>query len=301
MWGWTVPFPFKNLVFEGAGVRNCGYSGALTALAERGIYGQVEKVAGTSAGSIVATLVALGYSAEELRQQMLDLDFAAIMDGSRWTAPFRLFSDYGLYKGDYFLAQMEEVVAKKTGDKRTTFAQMRAKGFKPLQIIGSNVTTRSIRVFPDEKTQDLAVAEAVRISMSIPLFFAARKLDGHYYVDGGVMWNYPIELFDTEDRANPETLGFLMGVPEKDPNYPVHHLHDLIGGVFSSILSSEQTDIMNNPIQMARSVWIDDLGIKATQFDISQEQKLALMDSGAKATRAFLDKYEARATARVGG
>jgi NTE family protein len=53
------------------------------------------------------------------------------------------------------------------------------------------------------------VAEAVRMSMSIPLFFAAVMFNGEVHVDGGAVWNYPIEIFDG-DEPSPATLGFRL-------------------------------------------------------------------------------------------
>jgi NTE family protein len=59
--------PWKNLVLEGGGIRGMAYSGAIKVLDEKGVLPQIEKVAGTSAGSIVALLISLGYSAGRWR------------------------------------------------------------------------------------------------------------------------------------------------------------------------------------------------------------------------------------------
>ncbi len=59
-------YHFKNLVFEGGGVKGIAYVGALEVLEKEGILGSIERVAGTSAGAMVAVLVALGYTATEL-------------------------------------------------------------------------------------------------------------------------------------------------------------------------------------------------------------------------------------------
>jgi NTE family protein len=65
--------------------------------------------------------------------------------------------------------------------------------------MGTNLSTRFGEVFSAEHTPRMCIADAVRISMSIPLFFAAkRSLRGDVYVDGGVLENYPIKLFDRE-------------------------------------------------------------------------------------------------------
>ncbi|OJT19068.1 hypothetical protein BO221_36775 [Archangium sp. Cb G35] len=288
-----VTFPFKNLVFEGAGVRNCAYAGAMLALEDHGVFGQVEQVAGTSSGSIAATLVSLGYTPAEIRQEMLNLDFARIQDGNWLTGPVRMLNHHGWNPGDYFLASMEDVIARKTGDGRITFAQLRARGFKPLYVVGTNLSVRNVRVFPDEHSQDMAVADAVRISMSIPFFFASREFQGEIYVDGGVMWNYPIDLFDGPESYNARTLGFFLDTFNQPKPDPIHNLHDFTGSFFASLLSSQEIDLMNSPANLARSIRIDDLGLKPTEFGITREQKLALMRQGEQSTRAFLERYAA--------
>src|SRR3712207_624013 len=67
-----------DLVFEGGGVKGIGLVGALSILEEQGF--EPQNVAGTSAGAIVATLLAAGYTAAELHEIMLDLDFRQFMD-----------------------------------------------------------------------------------------------------------------------------------------------------------------------------------------------------------------------------
>ena len=80
-------YAFRNLVFEGAGVRNCAYAGAVMVLDEFGILPQIERVAGTSSGSIIATMLSVRYSAGEVRQEMLALDFNKLTDGSALLGP----------------------------------------------------------------------------------------------------------------------------------------------------------------------------------------------------------------------
>ena len=68
-----------------------------------------------------------------------------------------------------------------------------------MYFMGTNISTGFAEVFSSEHTPRMCVADAVRISMSIPLFFAARRSPrGDVYVDGGVLDNYPIKLFDRQ-------------------------------------------------------------------------------------------------------
>src|SRR5215208_1143668 len=103
----TGYYPYKNLVFEGGGVKGIAYGGALEVLEQSQITPQVEKVAGTSAGAITATMVALGYTAAEFIEIMMGLDFSKLEDGSDLGGPVRLIEHFGWFKGNFFLNLMQ--------------------------------------------------------------------------------------------------------------------------------------------------------------------------------------------------
>ncbi len=70
-----MSFPFRNLVFEGGGVKGIAYVGALQVLEATGVLGEIERVGATSAGAINAVLLALNYSLDETRRGLEELDF----------------------------------------------------------------------------------------------------------------------------------------------------------------------------------------------------------------------------------
>lgn len=286
--------PIKNLVFEGTGVRNAIYAGCLIALDRAGLFTGVEAAAGTSSGSIIATMVSLGYSATEIRDEILDLDFSKLLDGAAVTGPVRMLTRYGWHKGDYFLERMEAIVAKKTGKPRSTFAECKALGHKTLRVVGSNITKRTVRVFPDATSDDMAVADAVRISMSIPLFFASRRYQGDVYVDGGVLWNYPLGIFDRSSQLNGETLGFHV----KNTPLPAHTKtwtpHDYFAGLFGCVIRQQESDLEHRALDRDRTVSISDEGIVLTDFNLSKDDKLGLIEAGRTTTETFLRERELR-------
>jgi len=199
-------YHFKNLVFEGGGVKGIAYVGALEKLQDRGILQNIERVAGTSAGAMVAVLVGLGYTPKGISDILWDINFQNFMDSS-WGIIRdidRLINDYGWYKGDYFRNLMGGYIKDKTGDSETTFGQLEAmreegKPFRELHLIGADLSTGFSKIFNAVNTPDVKIADAARISMSIPLFFAAVKGvngDDHIYVDGGLLDNFYIKVFD---------------------------------------------------------------------------------------------------------
>ncbi len=198
-----MTYNFRNLVFEGGGVKGIAYLGALEVLEEKGILADIERIGGTSAGAINAVILGLGFSGEETRDIIWSLDFKNFMDDS-WGIgrdAARLVQQFGWYKGDYFRDWIGNLIREKTGNSESTFADIEAlkekKGFRSMYFMGTNLSTAFSEVFSAEHTPRMCVADAVRISMSIPLFFAARRsARGDVYVDGGVLDNYPIKLFD---------------------------------------------------------------------------------------------------------
>ena len=197
-----MAYHFKNLVFEGGGVKGIAYAGALEVLDKEGILPNVERVAGTSAGAMMAVLVGLRYSADEVKEILWDLNFKNFIDSS-WGIvrdTTRLLKEYGWYKGDYFRNLMAGFIKQKTGNGEATFKDLaRSKQFRDIYLVGADLTTGLSQVFSAKNTPDVKVADAARISMSIPLFFAAvRGGEGnkHLFVDGGLLDNYAIKTFD---------------------------------------------------------------------------------------------------------
>lgn len=202
-----MAYHFKNLVFEGGGVKGIAYVGALEVLDREGILNNIERVAGTSAGAMVAVMVALRYSAEEMRQVLESLNFKDFKDSSKGILrdTIRLLKNYGWYKGDYFRDLMAKLIEKKTGNGEMTFEQLEATGqYRDLYLVGADLTTGLSKVFSahSQETKTMKVADAARISMSIPLFFAAVRggnNNKHVFVDGGLLDNYTVKTFDRQN------------------------------------------------------------------------------------------------------
>jgi NTE family protein len=191
---------FRNLVFEGGGVKGIAYVGAMQVLDQRGILDDIQRVGGASAGAINALIFALGYDIHEQHQILKSAEFKKFMDSSFgvFRNLKRVLDDFGWHKGDFFEGWIGDLVKQKMGTARATFADLKAKDCPDLHVIGTNLSTGFSEVFSHERHDQMPVVSAVRISMSIPLFYAAVRHGprNDVYVDGGVMLNYPVKLFD---------------------------------------------------------------------------------------------------------
>ena len=78
----TQNYHFRNLIFEGGGVKGIAYVGALRQLQQRGVLEKIQRVGGTSAGAINAVLLSTGHTLDETEKVLSNLDFNNFMDGS---------------------------------------------------------------------------------------------------------------------------------------------------------------------------------------------------------------------------
>lgn len=285
----------ENLVFEGGGVRGIAYAGALQVLENNGMLQSIERVAGTSAGAITAALVSLNYKAEDITKVVQNTNFKDFED--HWN-PLAIPTHYGLYKGDFLLSFIKSFIKNKGVNPNATFEDFKKEGCKDLKVFSSDLNMQIAREFSFEKTPNTIVAEAVRASMSIPLFFRAWTFtnnipNNHIYVDGGLTYNFPITAFDTNEM-NPKTLGLHFGnsQPQDNNNLKYDELITYVKTVFNMLLSSQIIDFKHNPSEKERTIMIDDLGISATKFDLTEAEKTSLYNSGKSAVHSFIKNQQ---------
>lgn len=240
---------FRNLVFEGGGVKGIAYGGALRALGEHGVMDSLVRVGGTSAGAIASSMLAVGAPVDELSDMLEATPFERFADrGFGYIrATKRLLTEYGWHRGDTFIEWMKANLAIACGNAEITFGELFAlhqqdsSRYRRLFIIGTNLSRQRSEVFSHINTPDMPIWQAVRISMSIPLFFQSVKWGDDVYVDGGVTWNFPVNVFDTaqfmttafsRDEAvtyNRETLGVRVAgrLPELGEPMPQPDVTDI--------------------------------------------------------------------------
>jgi NTE family protein len=286
----------KNLAFKGGGVLGIAYGGAIKVLEDKNILAGVEKVAGTSAGAITAALVSLNYSSDEITKVLKATNFSSFEDRPD---PLRIPFTYGYYAGDALFQFVQDRLTEKGLAANATFSDMKGNGHKDLHVFASDLNTQSIQEFSFDTTPGAIVAEAIRASMSIPVFFKAWKFsnnlpDDHIYVDGGVLYNYPLTAFDTDAGLNPETLGFYLSDLNnvaKPNNLGFDQMGDYMKCLFETMLNAQEIDFNRDPELEDRTVKIDDFGISATDFNLTSEQQDALYTSGFNYTNDFFNKH----------
>ena len=214
---------YTNLVLEGGGMKGIAYAGALEVLDSLGISDSIERIAGTSSGAMNGLMYALGYSGKEIRHLNLNTNFGKynqvgfpLIGGL-----IRVKKTYGYYKTDKLIEDLGKVMAAKGFSPDLTFeelyiAHQSGKNVKLLYLTGANLTDQKTEVFSHETYPTMQVLDAIRISISIPMYFEAvfMQPDGSLVekndadsttkimVDGGVLDNYPFFVFDTLVTVN---------------------------------------------------------------------------------------------------
>jgi NTE family protein len=319
--------PDADLVLEGGGVKGLGTAGAVMGLLDAGY--RFQRVAGTSVGALAAAFAAAGADSTGFRDAMDRLELRKIPDRRVPLLPvvsegFSLLLRRGAYAGDWIRDWLERELAS-FGVR--TFADLRRDdpGDDPalltadhryrLVVMATDVTHgRLLRLpwdyprfglDPDEQL----VADAVRMSLSIPFYFQPRVLrhtvtgEEATIVDGGLLSNFSIEIFDRTDgeQSRWPTFGVRLfpdlpeGIGDVVPlsGLPMLQTARLLEQVVATALVGRDQTHLDRPGVRERTMTVDTRGTAITEFDIGDTERQVLVDRGRQAAREFLRQREA--------
>jgi len=322
---------YKNIALEGGGVRGVAYAGVVKVLEQKGILEEIEKVAGSSAGAIAGLMISVGYNAIEMDSILMDLAIEKFNDGN-WGALgkySRVKNNYGIYKGGQFEKWLKQLVFTKTGQEELTFAQLhelRLKNnvYKDLYVTGTNLSKQQLEIFSYEHSPQMPVALAVRISGGIPFYFEPVALDNNlqritkkdslatvnFYVDGGMLCNYPISMFDScenkknpllcfDAKMNPQTLGIKLERPEQIdslhnnsiaiPPYDPQNLNEYFLAFSNLLIETLARKYPKLENEMGRTIYVSYGNINSRPRRMKALEKRMLYENGVKAAADFFD------------
>jgi NTE family protein len=289
-------------VFSGGGVKAFAFIGALEEVERKGLH--YERVAGTSAGAIISSLVAAGYQSAEIKKLLLELDMNMFLEEPKFgnSIPFLnwllMYFRLGVYKGD----QIEQWIHEKLLQKGIqSFGDLPKE---KLKIIGSDISLGRMVVFPDDLERfyqidpyTFSIAKAVRISATIPFFFIPIKLTNvakhqSILVDGGILSNFPIWLFTDDDlKKKRPILGMKLSSSNQEmPERKIDGAFDMYKALFSTMMKAHDA----RHISQANSsdiMFIPTGNIDSTDFDLSQNKKRELIEMGRTSAIKFFKKW----------
>jgi NTE family protein len=316
---------FADGVFEGGGVLGTAFLGAVRCCSEVGI--RWKGLAGTSAGAITAALLAADLSVDDLEQALGQLDFLRFLraktswliqdrtpehdlDQPGWMlARLLIAGQLGQFRGQPFHDWLGGLLAQ---NGKQTFGDIgRNDPDRRLKVVISDLTLGQMRLLPDDLpiysvgAADFPIADAVRLSMSIPFFFEPGRLGSSVIVDGGILSNYPLWIFDVGETGPGDgtggtpppkppawpTFGFRLVDKRSDEPAVILRATDLLGAMVKTMMVASDRHYMSLH-NRNRTIDIDitPVGVTATQFNLDDNAKAALYRIGYESTRDFLLK-----------
>ncbi|MCC3358684.1 patatin-like phospholipase family protein [Bacillus sp. REN16] len=284
-------------VFSGGGIKGFALIGAYQAIEARGL--TFKRMAGTSAGSLIASLIAAGYTSSEIIDLMEELNLSDFLDQRKALLPtplakwLLLYWRLGLYKGD----MLEKWIYQKLRAKGVVTFQNLPQG--RLRIIASDLTNGRIMVLPDDLERygihpaSFPVAKAVRMSCSLPYFFEPVRLKDYQgnsiVVDGGVLSNFPIWLFDEEKKLKKRpVLGIkLSGNSQQQKQNKINNAFDMFGALFETMKNAHDGRYISRRHEK-NIIFIPIESGLTTEFGVTDEKKQELIRVGRTRAESFL-------------
>jgi NTE family protein len=292
-----------DLVCEGGGVKGIALVGAICRLEKEGY--TFQKLAGTSAGAIVAALIAVGYKGREIMEIFLNLNLKIFKDKNKTASipligpATSLIKNKGLHSGDTIEKFLDEKLRAKG---KTKFKDISINGVSPLKITATDITNRELLILPDDLVKyninpmEFEIAKAVRMSISIPFYFNPviinNEKNSNFIVDGGLLSNFPVWLFDIEGIPRWPTFGLKL-IGDKDMKIIQANKSNIINYMFSiintALSKNEEVYLLNK--DAVRTIKIRTFNFETTDFNISKNDMFKLFNSGYDAANEFLKEW----------
>lgn len=287
-------------VFSGGGIKDFALVGAYQVLEEQGFHFQ--RLAGTSAGALLAGFIAAGYTGKEIERILDEQDFKSLLDPRKAFLPFPfmkwffLYWRMGLYQGN----ALEDWLSEKLAAKGIyTFGDLPEGSLK---LIASDITNGKILILPDDLERygilasTFPLARAIRMSCGIPFFFEPVKMELGFgeslIVDGGVLSNFPIWLFNEPNgKSQRPVIGLKISRGHNEtPVHIVNNSLNLFEALFSTMQSAHDAKYISRKHEK-NIIFIPVDDVKTTEVDLSSDTKLALMEKGRTSTIKFLKTW----------
>lgn len=280
------------LLLSGAGSKCIAYIGVLKKLKElsdeKKIKLDIKEICSVSAGSIIGLLYILGYSIDELKDELLLKNLEQLKD-IKYT---NFFSYFGIDSCKNIISWIEYLIKKKIETSNITFKELYDKYKIHYKVLATNLHKYNYTIFDYINTPDYAVIKAIRLSISIPFYFHAIKYKNEYHVDGAIIDNYPIKLYKSK-------LINVLGI--KSINYgelrnhkvdnKINSLDTFIYNIIYCIIVQKEKETSINEEYQKHTIYIYTNNKRAIDFSISLEDKLNMIDIGySKCEEFFFDR-----------
>ena len=218
----------KNIVvLSGGGINGFAILGALQKLIESNIIVSPDVFCGTSVGSIISLLLNIGYTPINIFNLLLVIDLSKLIENKLDNILEE--TCFGLYSPEPIIDIINLFMTKKNVNPEITFNELFKLTSSKIFITGTCINDINLYYFSVDHSPDMKVIDAIRISISIPIFFKPFFYDNKYWIDGACINNYPIDLFK-------DKLDDVIGINLND-NFYNETFEDIQTYIFSVVKS----------------------------------------------------------------
>ena len=199
---------YDTLVLPGGGIKGFCLLGAVQACYDSKMLVDIKNYVGTSVGSIISYLLAIGYTPVEMM---------IAIHTNKWLERMQHFNLVAMINGNgaTTFSHLQEALEKLTINKIgqfLTLGKLKEKFNKTLICVSYNMTTCTTEYLGPENYPDLPCITALRMSCNIPLIFDRFMYLDQYYIDGGIADNFPIKK---GEEIGEKVLGIHLKITEK--------------------------------------------------------------------------------------
>ncbi len=275
-------------IFGGGAIRGLAYLGALRAMKELGI--SVKSFAGSSVGAVFATYASLDYTYEEFQEIFKEVNFDLFRD-----VRFDLTKKFAISKGEHFLDWIRTGIEKKFYKENYQKGQNPPVTFKDIDkdffVITTNINGCNPYIFSKYTTPDFEVAQAVRISTSLPGLLEPFEYEKNVLIDGDIMKSWPMwRICDILCPKDCRVIEFRLEGAKCWPD--VKNSVEYLNAVFATMSNFATEYIMETyqPKDKFDYIKIDTDHILPVQFTLPQSERDKLVELGYATTMEYFKK-----------
>lgn len=287
--------PIRSLFLSGGGTLAISILGTLSVLEEVGYVRpnqDIEHYAGVSFGAIISFCLVLGLKVKDILALLYQLDMTAFRLQNVCDI-IKLIENFGIDNGEKLLVVFRTILQDRLGIEDVTFGRLFELTGKHLIIQAVNLSTGILVTFSALSSPDMSVTVALRMSTSIPYVFEPVKYDGHIYVDGAIISNFPLleEINKYYDIDNDDVLAIRFINHLKHPSSEIRNIVEyttrlmltVYNNVDRELYYSRLIDIVNTEIQS-----------HMTSFTIDEFKDIVML--GRKQAVVFLEENSVEET-----
>lgn len=257
-----------GIALAGGGIRGIAHAGVLKALEEKNI--KIDAIGGTSAGSIVAALYAMGYKPyyiyvlfKKYAQEIINIGNSTIINGVGNFIKCKKIGISGMNDGTLLEKMYNELALKKgvkvIGDIKMPLVIPSVEISEAKEYIFTNCASRDN--INDNYITEVSIGKAVRASCSFPAFFCPCEYKNHMFIDGGTLDNIPVKELKRITDKKILAVNFEADKVEKDSDLMdiVMKTIDIMGNKIAENELKESDYILTVPTDSAGLLDIDKL------------------------------------------